>query len=402
MTATKTKGTSKGIGDADDRAGDGGIGIGWGNLGLEPLNPWFLTLAEAIIAAPPSPVLATGENGRTPAQSNLYWAYNPHIGLMVEASAGFLNTSTGNGGFHMTVGTDGSWSLRFDESAKAIGSAVDADQITPLPPTGNTVLKVPGTGAAVIDASVGHTTVDGGTGWDTIQGGVGDYMIGGSGTHGGGLAGQGNCAVYTASPGSVLVDMQNGFGYGGNADATTYVNMNQVRGSLQSNVLIGNQGGTDLKSGGDNSLLISTGGSGFELRPDGRGNVLVSTVGADRVLFDPTHGWALGDDNVMLGFDVAHHDFLDLSLLTSGKPIKVVNGSSVAANFHAITAAGYNPATGTGDINDYVRIADQADGSHVIFSPTGSAQSGGTELIDLKFVHGLNVQTLYQNHNIVA
>ena len=97
--------------------------------------------------------------------------------------------------------------------------------------------------------------------------------------------------------------MQNGSGYGGNAEGNSYVNINQVRGSLNSNVLIGNASGTDLKSGGANSILISTGGKGYELRPDGGDTTLVSTVGADRVLFDPSHGWALGDTTTLVGFN---------------------------------------------------------------------------------------------------
>ena len=124
----------------------------------------------------------------------------------------------------------------------------------------------------------------------------------------------------------VLVDMQNGNGYGGTAEGDVYVNMNQVRGSLYSNVLIGSSNGTDLKSGGDNSVLISTGGNGYELRPDGSGNVMVSTVGADRVNFDPTHGWLLGDaNNIVLGFNPDHGD-PGLSLLLGGNPIAELNG----------------------------------------------------------------------------
>jgi hypothetical protein len=226
----------------------------------------------------------------------------------VEATAGFLTTGTGNGGFSLDVETDGSWKLTFDGSKTKLKHEADEDDDrkpakVPAPPAGNEQVTLTSTGATSYDASRGHVTVNGGLGWDTIQGGVGDYMIGGSGTLGGGQGGQGNCAIYTKSPGPILVDMEHGRGYGGNAEGNVLVNMNQTRGSLFSDVLIGSSSGTDLKSGGDNSLLISTGGDGFELRPDGRGNVLVSTAGNDWVLFDPTHGWVLGDDNIMLGFD---------------------------------------------------------------------------------------------------
>lgn len=401
MKNTKTDEHGKGNGYAGDGFGDGTTGFGTDGLGLGLFTPSFITLVNAIVAPPPLPFVTAGQNGASNTLSNLFWAYSPYAGLALETSAGFLTTQTGNGGFNLFVGTNGSWSLSFDGSNKVIGSNTCGNTTTPPPPAGNTVVNLPGGGSSYT-ATAGNITVNGGTGWDTIQGGVGDYMIGGSGTLGGGLAGNGNCALYSASPGSVLVDMQNGFGYGGTAEGNVYVNMNQTRGSLYSNVLIGNSSGTDLKSGGNNSVLISTGGSGFEMRPDGSGNILVSTVGADRINFDPTHGWLLGDDNILLGFNAAHGDFLDLSLLLGGGSIKELNGQTTASNFFSTSAAGYNPATGTGDIRDYVKISDEADGSHVMFSATGQVQTAGTEILDMKFVHDLSVQTLYQNHNIVA
>ena len=380
----------------------GGVnGFDDGYFGLGQFTPSFITLVDAIIAAPPNPFVTAGQNGATGALSNLLWAYSPDAGLMLETKAGFLTTPTGNGGFNLFVGTNGAWSLRFDGTDTVIGNNDSGNGVIPPPPAGNTVVDLPA-GANFYPASTPNVTFNGGTGWDTIQGGVGDYMIGGSGTLGAGLAGKGNCALYSASPGSVLVDMQSGFGYGGSASGNVLVNMNQVRGSAYSNVLIGNSTGTDLKSGGNNSVLISTGGSGFELRPDGSGNILVSTIGADRINFDPTHGWLLGDDNTLLGFSAAHGDFLDLSLLLSGRSVAELNGQKTASDFFSASAAGYSAASGTGNINDYVRIIDEADGSHVMFSATGQVQASGTEILDMKFAHGLSVQTLYQGHNIVA
>jgi hypothetical protein len=234
--------------------GDGGFGFGLDGFGQNQPSPTFIKLVDAVIASPPLPFITAGENGPTSAQSNLFWTYVPNVGLTLETSPGFLTTQTGNGGFDLFVSTNGQWALTFDGSSTVISS--DENGALLPPPAGNTVVKVPGLGAASFDASTGDMTVCDGTGWDTVQGGVGDYMVGGSGTLGGGLAGQGNCALYSASPGSVLVDMQNGNGYGGNAEGDVYVNMNQVRGSLYSNVLIGSSNGTDLKSGGDNSVLI--------------------------------------------------------------------------------------------------------------------------------------------------
>jgi hypothetical protein len=326
----------------------------------------------------------------------MFWAYSPFGGLHVETRAGFLDTETGDGGFSLDVNRDGSWRLHFHLSDQVIGYDSDdnhdgCEHAAPAaPPADNEyVLLSPTTRS--YDAFRGNVTVDGGTGWATIQGGIGDYMIGGTGTLGGGQAGQGNCAVYTKSPGSILVDLENGRGYGGSAEGNVLVNINQVRGGFHSNVLIGSHTGSDLKSGGDNTILVSTGGDGFEMRPDGRGNVLVSTVGNDWILFDPTKGWELGDDNIMLGFDGrAGGDFIDLSML--------LNPSR--SNFHTTAAVGYDIATGHGDINAYVRIDDRADGSHVMFNANGNVAGAGVDILALKFVHGLTAASMLDRGSI--
>jgi hypothetical protein len=378
---------------------------GWDSFGdsllfLAPPLPIFISLVDAVVAAPPNRVITAGENGSTNASSQVFWTYTPGVGLFLEAAPGFLTTQTGNGGFNLFVGADGQWTLSFDGSKTVISS--DENSTVSPPPASNTTVTLPAGVASSYNASAGNITVNGGTGWDTVSGGVGDYIIGGSGTLGGGLTGQGNCAIYTDSSTPILVDMQNGQGYGGTAEGNTYVNVNQVRGSYNTNVLIGSSSGTDLKSGGNNSILISTGGSGYELRPDGTGNVLVSTVGADRINFDPTHGWELGDQNILLGFSTQHGDFLDLTLLLNGTTIPELAGGSVKSNFFTTSAAGYSSATGHGNIADYVALDDETDGTHVMFSATGQVQTAGTEILDMKFTHGLSVQNLFGNGALVA
>lgn len=262
---------------------------------------------------------------------------------------------------------DGSWRLSFHDFDKVIGRDAKSDcpPAEPPPPAGNTLVSLSPTQRSY-DALAGNITVDGGTGWATIQGSVGDYMIGGSGTLGGGPDGRGNCLLYSASAGSVLVDMENGRGYGGNAERNVYVNMNQVRGSLKSNVLIGALTGSDLKSGGG-------------------GTIMISTAGDDWILFDPTKGWKLGHDNVMLGFDGAlGGDFLDLSM-----PL-----ATSRSNFHTTGAVGYDASTGHGDINAYVRIEDLADGRHVMFDPNGNVAAGGYDILALKFTRGPDAETM--------
>ncbi len=309
---------------AFDFQDDSCIGIGPDNLGLGgQLGPFFAAVVDALVRHPiPLLPIAVGENGATAASSTLFWEYNQATGFTLEAKSGYLTTATGNGGFSLHVAANGNWSLNFDDSDTTIGHR--AGQKTPAPPPpppGNTVVDtaaaspIPSDGpnAFSYNGSAGDITFNGTTSggapvsdFDTVSGGVGDYIIGGTAPHmvpaGGGLA-LGNCAIYTDSATPVLVDGQNGNGYGGTAEDNVLVNINQIRGSLNSNVLIGSTSGTDLKSGGNGSILISTGGSNYELRSDGSGNVLVSTVGADRVVLDPTHGWARFTVNTMLGFN---------------------------------------------------------------------------------------------------
>lgn len=356
-------------------------------LGLKAFPTFVNTLVQHPIPWLP---VAVGENSTSGSTSTIFWEYNRFTGMHLEAKPGYLTTSTGDGGFALDVGIDGSWVLHFSGSHQTIG--YDAETYSgsgaalPNPLAGNTTAFAPLNGGTFLDATVGHITSDGRgspanpvVGLDTVQGGVGDYMIGGTGAHlETPLGNAGNCAIYTLSATPVLADMQNGNGYGGNAEANSYVNIDQVRGSLNSNVLIGSANGTDLKSGGANSILISTGGKGYELRPDGSNTTLVSTVGADRVLFDPNHGWALGDTATLIGFNPLHGVLIDLSLIGS--------------TFHT--------AGSTGNLNDYVKLSDDASGEKVSFSATGNVASAGVDVLNIALVHGYTAQSLYDSHNL--
>lgn len=407
-----------------------GNGLGLDDNGFASIEPQdiglnipygaFVSLASAIIAAPPLPVMAAGELDKTPNGTALYWTDDAVKGLHVQAAPGFLSTAAGDGGFSLNVTPDGAWALKFDGSNTVIGSGIS--QTVPPPPANNTVVNLTGTGPGGTGregfappippggtTTPGDYTVYGGVGYDTVSGGVGDYMVGGTGGGGGGAGGEGNCANYatssTATAGSsgVLLDMPDGLGYGGNAEGNVYINMNQVRGSLWSNVEIGSPNGTDLKSGGNDSLLISLGGSGHELRADGSGNVLVSTVGADFINFDPNHSWQYGDDNILLGF--GHGDVINLGQIVAGP-----KGGLSSLLTKGIAVAGYSSAqdfsnfTAASDINNYVKFVDEADGDHLLYSPNGQVQipGGNTfEVLDLKLTHGLSAASLYQSGQLL-
>ena len=352
----------------------GGLGVGHG----DPQGPGH----DDPHGAPGACWSASGVVGAS-AATGLSWSYNAVSGLHLTAGAGYLDTASGNGGFTLDVRPDGAWVLHFTGSNETVaygiqwpaldhGASAALNAPPGAPPAGNTVVDL--SAPQTYDGTAGHENIFAGDGRDIILGGPGDYMNGGGGL---------NCAAYTG-PQAVLVDLQHGHGYGGNAEGDSYVNMEQARGSAQGSILLGNSDGSDLKSGGANSVLISTGGAGTsavgvteEMRPDGPGCLLVSTVGADHVVFDPTHGWQLGDAETMVGFDAGHGDYLDL------------------------TAAQQNWVSGQSNITDYVKLVDESDGTHVMFSPDGHVATDGSELIDLKLDHGLDVHQLYANHSIV-
>ena len=392
------KSTSKTIRGGDQDIGDqldqgksddqGGGNVG----GADP----FAAFVHALMAAP-NPSMAAGEATSPLASGSLLWTYNKGGAFKLEATTGFLKTATGDGGFSLNVNRNGSYELKFAGSNVELEyEAGDHDGAAPVPvpPAGNTVLYATVNGRVVANASAGHNTWDGrGTaanpvvGSDTVFGGVGDFYYGGTAPHAVLPAGNdGNCLIYTAAtkstvaPGSVLVDMQHAIGYGSNAEDNHFVNFDQVRGSLQSNVLIGSAAGSDLKSGGGGSVLISLGGTGYELRPDGTGNVLVSTVGADRILLDATHAWNASFQTTLLGFNPAHGAYIDLTLMNKDK---------------TLMAAIHNDATA------YLRLTDDSAGSHLLYS-ADKFVSSSHDILDMPLVHGLDIATLLANKNLVV
>jgi len=124
-------------------------------------------------------------------------------------------------------------------------------------------------------------------------------------------------------------------------------------------------------------VLVSLGGTGFELRPDGNGNVLVSTVGADRVLLDPTHAWNVNDQTTLLGFNPDHGTYIDLTLLEKSLHLSIAS-----------------------DLTGYLHMTDDSAGSHLLFSADKFAASSH-DILDMPLVHGLDIATLAANKNIV-
>jgi hypothetical protein len=82
----------------------------------------FSLLVDALVQHPvPGLSIAIAEDGADRASSHLFMADNPATGLHVEASAGYLATAHGDGGFTFDAHADGSWELHFTGSDDRIG-----------------------------------------------------------------------------------------------------------------------------------------------------------------------------------------------------------------------------------------------------------------------------------------
>ncbi|TNE66577.1 MAG: hypothetical protein EP335_03160, partial [Alphaproteobacteria bacterium] len=108
-------------------------------------------------------------------------------------------------------------------------------------------------GADTISGGAGHDTIQGGAGADSIDGGAGSDQV-----------------YYGSSSAAVTVDLSVGTGTGGDAEGDTYVNVENVFGSLYGdslvgdsgrNALYGNTGDDTLDGGAGNDWLYGQGGA---------------------------------------------------------------------------------------------------------------------------------------------
>ncbi|MDO8422077.1 MAG: calcium-binding protein, partial [Parvibaculum sp.] len=107
----------------------------------------------------------------------------------------------------------------------------------------------------------GNDTIYGEAGNDTLigQGGA-DYIDGGDGI---------DTIAFSASTVGLIVDLQQGMGFGGEAEGDIYVNIERVQGSNNSDVLIGNAGANVLTGLAGNDIL--EGGAGADTLDGGDG-----------------------------------------------------------------------------------------------------------------------------------
>jgi len=165
----------------------------------------------------------------------------------------------------------------------------------------------------------------GGGGDDALVGGAGaDYLDGGDGA---------DAAVYADSPEGVAVNLQEGWGFGGDAQGDTLVSIEWVQGSafddsivgnVADNILVGNDGSDTLqgRDGRDtlygdagNDLLI--GGTGNDVLWGGDGHDwLEGGADADRFVFVSTQDSRPGlDADWIVDFTRSEGDVIDLTAI---------------------------------------------------------------------------------------
>ena len=171
------------------------------------------------------------------------------------AAATITATATG----YQIVSSLGTDILTGVEFVEFLDQTLDLSTITSGPTSGNDVLFGT-TGNDTIDllagddhytAYAGADQVNGNAGNDTLIGGAGaDSLDGGADT---------DTADYSSSAAGVVVRLWNGTGQGGDAEGDVLVNIENVTGSDQGDVLIGANNANNVLSGGGGAVIISTG-----------------------------------------------------------------------------------------------------------------------------------------------
>ena len=160
--------------------------------------------------------------------------------------------------------------------------------------------------------STDSITFAGGAGNDGFTGGSGnDYMIGGSGADyldgGAGV----NAALYTGSLQGVNVNLLAGTASGGDATGDVLLNVQNLYGSDQADILTGDNGANTLVGGAGNDVLIGNGGN--DLLIGGAGNdYLVGGAGNDIFYYNATGfgsdeitDFTIGQDTIYISTAVA-------------------------------------------------------------------------------------------------
>ncbi|PCG14153.1 MULTISPECIES: cadherin domain-containing protein [Sphingomonas] len=185
----------------------------------------------------------------------------------------------------------------------------------------------------VLTGAAGRETLRGGQGNDTLAGGVGaDVLDGGDGT---------DTADYSASLDAVQVDLSVGLAHFGDAEGDTLVDIENVTGSAEDDILIGDGGGNVLIGGAGDDQLVGAAGDDT-LRGGSGDDVLNGGAGADIIQ---------GGD----GFDTADYSGSRGGVtvnLTSQRGTGGDADGDMLTGIEAVTGSAYDDVlTGTAGIN---------------------------------------------------
>ncbi len=142
-------------------------------------------------------------------------------------------------------------------------------------------------GNDVLGGGAGNDRLDGGNDNDLLIGGLGaDVLIGGSGT---------DTASYEDNQGAVFVNLTLGQGFGNAAAGDTYSGVENVRGSIFADTIIGDGGANRLEGGDGNDVLRGAFGA----------DALVGGNGSDTASYEDNQGPVFVNLLTGLGFNNA-------------------------------------------------------------------------------------------------
>ena len=190
-------------------------------------------------------------------------------------------------GADVLVGGNGTDTASYEDNRGAVFINLDIGQGFGNAAQGDTYDGIENVNGSIFDDFIigdsGVNRLDGGAGNDTLVGSVGaDVLVGGSGT---------DTASYEDNWGAVSANLSVGQGFGNAAEGDTYQGIENLRGSIFNDILIGNESANQLAGGlGADTLVGGAGADSFLFDTAvGVGNIDFFTdfvSGTDKILLD--------------------------------------------------------------------------------------------------------------------
>ena len=284
---------------------------------------------EAALPASAPAFAASGFSGASTSSSSFTSAiFDANSDVNVISGTAAADTLTGGSGTDAASYSDSANAVNVNlGTGSASGGDAQGDTLTGMEnligSAGNDTLTGDG-GDNVLAGLGGADTLSGGAGDDTLVGGDGaDTLTGGSGT---------DTATYADSGPGVTVNLATGSGSGGTAEGDTLSEIENVTGSAQNDVLIGDANANVLSGGSGDDTLIG----GGSVADYGTQVEALGAVGHWR--FEEASG-STATDSSSSGNDGTYYNGVTLG--TTG-----VNGAGTAASFDGS--------------NDYILVSDDS------------------------------------------